>query len=101
MSNEGLRSLFEKYCKSKNWEIVEKDGHGRKSIFTFFIFDHSSERELAVKILDWNRSVGVDQAIRLQKACEDQNYIGILVTNMLSRSAESMCLNHGLITLTR
>ena len=102
MTKNQLYNLFKNYCKKKNWDIIEKNSqNNRKDTFSFYVTDGNSQEEIPVKLLDWKRSVGVDQVIRMQKSCENLKTKGILVTNSLSQSAESICITHGLVTITR
>ncbi len=86
----------------KNWEFEKVSGHVYidPELISHVIRAEEDDEWFAVKFLDWNRSVGTDQAIRLQRFCEMNSMSGILVVKKIGENTLSFCNRHGIVTLT-
>jgi hypothetical protein len=58
--------------------------------------------EMLVKVMDWKRSVGVDQIIRFERVLEDlNNQKGMIISNGFSKTAINLGKKRGLILYSR
>ncbi|NHJ39504.1 MAG: restriction endonuclease [Asgard group archaeon] len=113
MSNNGeeiseLYNIALTFFKEMEFEIEEKvtlvGASGKKHHFDMIIKTNSDVEisEVLVKIVDWNRAVGVDRLIRFERMLNDlSNRKGMIVSNIFSESAIKFAKRRGLIIYER
>ncbi|MFX1511063.1 MAG: hypothetical protein ACFFCQ_00540 [Promethearchaeota archaeon] len=91
--------LFHHYCHQNGWQLTKVDHVNYVDPeLVSHILQNDSE-QMAVKLLNWSRSVGTDQAIRLQRFCELNSVSGILVAKQIGENTLQFCQRHGIVTL--
>ncbi len=100
-----LEKMFQHYCKLKGWKIINASNSRFRRIYadinhvTHFI--EWNDEVFAVKLLDWKRSIGIDQIIRLHRFCEVNGLKGILVGNKMSSNTLDFAVRHKITYLNR
>jgi hypothetical protein len=91
-----------------NVEIIEKitlvGSSGKKHQFDMLIKSNEDVEinEILVKVVDWNRAVGVDRLIRFERMLNDlRGRKGMLVSNTFSDSAIKFAKRRGIIIYER
>jgi len=99
-----LHELAFAFFKNMNFEIAKEvilvGSSGRKYQIDMIIKDDSELdiNEVLVKIVNWNRAVGVDRLIRFERMLTDlNNRKGMIISNMFSESAEKFAKRRGVI----
>ncbi|MFX0207548.1 MAG: hypothetical protein ACFFDT_16295 [Candidatus Hodarchaeota archaeon] len=95
-----IMPLFQRYCQQKGWQLLEVNttDYVDPELITHIL--QNEDEQVAVKLLNWDRSVGTDQAIRLQRFCELNSISGILVAKMIGENTLQFCSRHGIVTLS-
>ncbi|NHJ46202.1 MAG: hypothetical protein FK733_00305 [Asgard group archaeon] len=114
MSNNGEEEVSELYglvmtfFKEMEFEIQEEitlvGTSGKKYQFEMQIKSNSDVEinTMLVKIVDWNRAVGVDRLIRFERMINDlRNPKSILISNTFSASAVKFAKRRGIIIYER
>ena len=113
MSNNGeegpeLYSLVINFFKEMEFEVEEEitlvGTSGKKHQFDLRIKSHDEVEinTMLVKIVDWNRAVGVDRIIRFERMLNDlTNRKGMLISNTFSASAVKFAKRRGIIIYER
>ncbi len=105
MKYVGLEKMFRYYCKLKGWKLSPASNSRFRRMFTdveyITHFIEYKDELFAVKILDWRRSIGIDQIIRLHRFCEVNGLRGILVGNIISSNTLDFAVRHGISYLNR
>ncbi|MBN1329014.1 MAG: restriction endonuclease [Candidatus Heimdallarchaeota archaeon] len=99
-----LHELAFAFFKNMNFEIAKEvilvGSSGRKYQIDMIIKGDTklAINEVLVKIVNWNRAVGVDRLIRFERMLTDlNNKKGMIISNMFSESAEKFAKRRGLI----
>jgi hypothetical protein len=113
LSNNGeevseLYGLVLTFFKEMEFNIQEEitlvGTSGKKYQFDMQVTTNSDVEinSMLVKIVDWNRAVGVDRLIRFERMLNDlRNPKGILISNTFSASAVKFAKRRGIIIYER
>ncbi len=99
-----LHDLAIAFFKNMNFkiskEVILVGSSGRKYQIDMIIKSDTDLdiNEVLVKIVNWNRAVGVDRLIRFERMLADlNNKKGMIISNLFSESAEKFAKRRGLI----
>ncbi len=103
-----LRDLVKEYFEKK--DPVESNANGAGVAlcgesgqkWTFDLVINSDDGKFGVFVRDWERSIGVNQLRRLEKACRDTAMVGgIIFGNIFSPHAKKFGKGYGVQVVTR
>ena len=106
--DEELYKLVVDFFKKMNFQIKEDitllGASGKRHHFQMLIKEDNDVdiNEILVQVVDWNRAVGVDRLIRLERMLKDlNNRKGMIISNSFSKSAINFAKRRGLILYSR
>ncbi|HMF32920.1 MAG TPA: restriction endonuclease [Candidatus Lokiarchaeia archaeon] len=101
-----LRDLVKQYFEKKY--PIMSDGialcgeSGQKWVFDLVVNAENEGGSFGIFVRDWDRSIGVNQLRRLEKACRDTEMAGgIIFGNTFSPHAKKFAKNYGISVFTR
>ena len=103
-----LKTIATSFFRKKKFDVKEEvtlmDESGKKHHFEMVVSIENDVQfnKIAVKILDWKRTVGVDRLIRFERILSDfRNLKGMIVSNRFSESAINFARRRGLVVYSR
>lgn len=104
MSTQSLSDLTVKYFQQKGYR-TEKSGEleGTSGVpYAFDLLIAKGDRKSLVKIFDWNRTVGINMVINLDKASEDVGFPNpIIIAGKFSGHVKAYANRRGVTLITK
>lgn len=103
-----LHEIATKFFQKRKFELQEnvtllgESGKKHKIELIAKIDSDVLFNKIAIKILDWKRSVGVDRLIRFERILNDLNGMkGMMISNEFSTSAKNFAKRRGIVVYSR
>ncbi|MBD3191474.1 MAG: hypothetical protein GF308_12570 [Candidatus Heimdallarchaeota archaeon] len=103
-----LHEIATRFFQKKDFEVQEnvtllgESGKKHKIELIAKIEADVQINKIAIKILDWKRSVGVDRLIRFERILNDLNGMkGMMISNAFSTSAKNFAKRRGIVLYSR
>jgi hypothetical protein len=102
MLRPSLKGLTVEYFTRRGYEVIDETSKGFQEFSNFDLIVKKHKDFHPIRIKEWNRTVGVNIVISLDKAAQSNTFSNpILVSEKFSEHAKAYANRRGIILITR